>query len=518
MPKGVKERDWTAEERTEHLGKITDYRADPAYMYNENKMKILRRVAKGSIPNVGSLSAYGISIEEINEIRRRNGMRSLDTNIPYFLEGRKNRVRPEGEDVFVNPLPAEEPRPEPPSGVGNISQSAEGFSVADINTWMRNNPVVIGNKTNDVKKYGTIKGQFGALNAPHDTGGFHSIMALFGPKYVDDTRQILGRSAMRTIRGVVMRRYENKLTKSGQTKSNQGKFQKLGTMIKKLHTVLIALREYPAFDALCRDPTKNRPEDCDVDVRERYDEINAINSELEAKESAEAYASPKQGKEVKPFKELKKMIEDKFEPDTKERLYINMYSQFPSRDDMKNLKLSTDAPPSSVIELKRMKLAINYIYVSKNKATIALVDYKTSNLYGPRLFEFNQQVSKDIWKYIDDNKLLAKQNRSGTLFGSGAMSSWVKKLLDGLGLPTGSGREGNINYLRKSYVSSALDEAGEMNADARVQLAFHMRHSPSSSLKYVRELMKEGGLNIEKIGKKKLDELNTMKGLEGSSY
>ena len=518
MPKGVKERDWTAEEKTEHLGRITDYRADPRYMSNENKMKILRRVGKGSIPNVGSLTAYNISIEEINEIRQRNGMRSLDTKIPYFLEGRKNRVRPEGEVAYITPLPDEEPRPEPPKEVGNINQSAEGFSVADINTWMRNNPVVIGNKTNDVKKYGTIKGQFGALNAPHNTGGFHSIMSLLGNHYVEDARKLLGRSAMTTIRGVVMRRYKNKITKSGQTKSNQGKFQKLSTIIKKLHTVLIVLREYPPFDALCRDPTKNRPEDCDADVRARYNEINAINSELEAKESAEAYANPKQGKEVKPFKELKKMIEDKFEPGTKERLYINMYSQFPSRDDMKNLKLSTDKPPSTVAELTRMKLTNNYIYVSKNKATIALVDYKTSNLYGARLFEFNIQVSKDIWKYIGDNKLLAKQNRSGTLFGSGAMSSWVKKLLDGLGLPTGAGREGNINYLRKSYVSSALDEVGDMSADARVQLAFHMRHSPSSSLKYVRELMKEGGLNIEKIGTKTLDELNAMKGLEGSSY
>jgi hypothetical protein len=64
-------------------------------------------------------------------------------------------------------------------------------------------------------------------------------------------------------------------------------------------------------------------------------------------------------------------------------------------------------------------------------------------------------------------------------------------------------------------VSSALDDAGEMSADARVQLAFHMRHSPSSSLKYVRELMKEEGFKIENIGKSKLDELNTMKGLDG---
>jgi hypothetical protein len=515
MPKGVKERDWTEQEKVEHLAKITEYRKQPGYKVLENKAKILRRVATGSIPNASSLTTYGITLQDINEIRRANNLRSLDTIIPYFMEGTKNRVRPETEQSYIPPLPAEEPRPAPPTEVGNINQSAEGFSVADINTWMRNNPVVIGNKTNDVKKYGTIKGQFGALNAPHTTGAFHSIMSLLGPKYVEDTRQLLSRSAMKTLRAVVMRKYENKLTKAGTTKSNVGKFQKLGTMIKKLHTILITLREYPPYDALCRDPTKNRPEDCDADVRARYDEINALNSELEAKESAENYANPKQGKEVKKWKELKKMVEDKFPRGTKEHLYINMYDQFPSRDDFANLKLSTDRPPSDAVQLKNMRLTNNYIYVSKNRATIALVDYKTSNLYGPRLFDFNPQVSRDIWKYIEDNKLLAKSNRSGTLFGSGKMSSWVKKLLDGLGLPTGAGREGNINYLRKSYVSSALDDAGEMSADARVQLAFHMRHSPSSSLKYVRELMKEEGFKIENIGKSKLDELNTMKGLDG---
>ena len=146
-------------------------------------------------------------------------------------------------------------------------------------------------------------------------------MALFGPKYVEDARQLLGRSAMRTIRGVVMRRYENRLTKSGQTKSNQGKFQKLGTMIKKLHTVLITLREYPAFDALCRDPNKNRPEDCDADVRARYDEINALNSELKATENAETYAKPQQDTEMKPLTAPQTMIEDKLPKGHKRQPY-----------------------------------------------------------------------------------------------------------------------------------------------------------------------------------------------------
>ena len=54
-----------------------------------------------------------------------------------------------------------------------------------------------------------------------------------------------------------------------------------------------------------------------------------------------------------------------------------MYAEFVSRDDMKNLKLSTERPPQNVDALKRLRLPQNTLYVSKKSAVIALVDYKT---------------------------------------------------------------------------------------------------------------------------------------------
>ena len=132
-----------------------------------------------------------------------------------------------------------------------------------------------------------------------------------------------------------------------------------------------------------------------------------------------------------------------------------MYAEFVSRDDMKNLKLSTERPPPNVDALKRLRLKQNTLYVSKKSAVIALVDYKTSNMYGPQRFEFSEKVSKLIWEYIKLNKLLETDKTSGTLFGKSGMSTFVGNMLDAIGRPRGNGV---INVLRKSYVSSEMDK------------------------------------------------------------
>ena len=53
---------------------------------------------------------------------------------------------------------------------------------------------------------------------------------------------------------------------------------------------------------------------------------------------------------------------------------------------------------------------------------IALVDYKTSNMYGPQRFAFGEKVSKLVWEYIKLNKLLETDKTSGTLFGKSDMN------------------------------------------------------------------------------------------------
>ena len=96
---------------------------------------------------------------------------------------------------------------------------------------------------------------------------------------------------------------------------------------------------------------------------------------------------------------------------------------------MKNLKLSTERPPQNVDALKRLRLPQYTLYVSKKSAVIALVDYKTSNMYGPQRFAFSEKVSKLIWEYIKGNKLLETDKTSGTLFGKSGMSTFGDRVV-----------------------------------------------------------------------------------------
>ena len=70
---------------------------------------------------------------------------------------------------------------------------------------------------------------------------------------------------------------------------NQIEFIRLSTMVKLLETVLVVLREYPPFDALCRVPGKS-DDDCEEpaqeSVKKRYEEIDALFNKYDAQVNA----------------------------------------------------------------------------------------------------------------------------------------------------------------------------------------------------------------------------------------
>ena len=119
-----------------------------------------------------------------------------------------------------------------------------------------------------------------------------------------------------------------------------------------------------------------------------------------------------------------------------------------------------------------------------------LVNYKTRALYGTKDFKFSEGLTKRLVKYREANK-------SGMyMFGKPKMSSWVGKLLDSIGIKDRKGL-GNISYLRKSYISSALHTI--TTGYERAQLAFKLEHSPSASLKYIKELQDISELDEEAV-------------------
>jgi hypothetical protein len=490
-------------QREQHAAYMRDLRQSRDYKDRENKLRVLGRISEGSVPHVDSLTKYNITRDDINDLRRRNGFDDLIENIPYWAEATRSRRRNmEDPSSYVPEAPPAQPATDLPDRVGTAGDAnKEAFSVKAINTHFRTKGREIGTKTNQRAKQGTISRQFGPPNSGEKSGSFARFMEFLGPRYLEDARELLGRNTLRRIETEMTKKHK----KDRKPAPGQSDFIQLSTMVKLLETVLIVLREYPPFDALCRVPGKS-DDDCEEpaqeSVKKRYEEIDALFNKYDAQVNAANLSKPKEGVRVLPFKEIKRRVERAFPRNSqeipKQNLYINMYAEFVSRDDMKNLKLSTEQPPQNVDALKRLRLPQNTLYVSKKSAVIALVDYKTSNMYGPQRFAFSEKVSKLIWEYIKGNKLLETDKTSGTLFGKSGMSTFVGNMLDAIGQSRGN--EGAINVLRKSYVSSEMDKAGAgMTAEERQALAFHMRHSVNTSYKYVRDLAKDGAINVQRL-------------------
>ena len=126
------------------------------------------------------------------------------------------------------------------------------------------------------------------------------------------------------------------------------------------------------------------------------------------------------------------------------------------------------------------------------------MNYKTSGIYGAQVLEFDEKTTETIKKYIQSPKY-----RAPYLFGKAKMSSWIGKLLESVGVDR-KGR--NVNYLRQSFITSNLFDVGNQTEE-RLRLAFHLRHSPSAQVKYIKELVRKDEYAPENISGEELEKL-----------
>ena len=493
-------------EAKKHLEYISKYRESPDYVKNEYKQRVLRRIAKGAVPHVGSMERYDITLEDINNLRKQYDFDPIIMNIPMFMQSRLYRGRDgQAEGDFVPDVSevVDEYRPgerdeeveqaEPPSATLAQTGYTGALDAMSISVWMRNNPRQATTKQAGKVSQKTTNNQYGSPNSDK-TGYFYNFMKYLGDEYLKDVSLVVRRSGVEHVRDKVNSPRKNVRNNDFKTlKATNGEFS----------TLLIALRSYPAF----RDDYLN-----DERFKDAYDALNRIWRENEAKISAEALTNPKKGQSVVDWNKLKEMVKKKYpDPISKEHLYIDLYDEFPARDDYAELFVdaTNNQLPQNTAQIKSIKR--NTIFIPNKstrkrmkKAIFILVNYKTRALYGTKEFEFSEALTKRIVKYREANK-------SGMyLFGKTKMTGWVKTMLDSIGI-TNRKSLGNISYLRKSYISTALQTI--KTGHERTQLAFKLEHSPSASLKYIKELQDISELDEEavkdatagKLGTKKLD-------------
>tara|TARA_Y100000389_G_scaffold191937_1_gene218840 strand:+ start:761 stop:1027 length:267 start_codon:yes stop_codon:yes gene_type:complete len=77
-----------ARAKERHHGYIKQYRSDPAYTAYENKAKVFRRIAKGSVPNSNSMTKYNITEKELNDLRADFGFPPVKKMMSLHLKNR----------------------------------------------------------------------------------------------------------------------------------------------------------------------------------------------------------------------------------------------------------------------------------------------------------------------------------------------------------------------------------------------------------------------------------------------
>ena len=143
-------------------------------------------------------------------------------------------------------------------------------------------------------------------------------------------------------------------------------------------------------------------------LKRGYDELDRFNTELKAVGDSENIVNKDEKDPVLAWDEIIRKVFAKYPAGSKERLYIQMYGQFPSRDDFGSLWVDdtdtdmpkTDREASELVRKNTLFIPNNRRRKSEKRAIFVLKDYKTSSIYGTRRFEFSPELTKEIVKYV----------------------------------------------------------------------------------------------------------------------
>lgn len=169
------------------------------------------------------------------------------------------------------------------------------------------------------------------------------------------------------------------------------------------------------------------------------------------------------------FSEYLKRVLTEFGKNSKENVYMNMFSEAPCRDDYQ-LKIV-----ESIDETKDE--STNFLVLPKGRkalASVVLNHYKTSkNKDDPVVTLLTKQTSALVASYLKDQKL----TYGGWVFGNKMHTKFVVATSLKIGI-----KNGGISYLRSSVVS---ERSPNMSPIERADLAQKMGHSSATALTYI---------------------------------
>ena len=293
---------------------------------------------------------------------------------------------------------------------------------------------------------------------------------------------------------------------------------KANTQQQKIELLNTVLKEYPGFNV-----TESMSEKRDVTVK-TIDQ--AIIHQFTPLTQALKINDPNI-KTYTPWLEIKAMVAEKYPRGTPENLYMNLFEEIPSRDDLGSVRLwdygghlkESDFPiksePNKVISPK-IKALIENVKLESTKYgvvdnmiirfgsakkhfgfIVCMFKYKTHKLYGDIYTEIkDRNLTDDLNNQIESIMENQKDDADIPLFrGAKKQSTWVSGFLTKAGVKDGSKTKntGSINLLRHSFVDYKVNMMDKMNysPEERNKLAKMMRHSVVTSLSYLSVVLAE---------------------------
>ncbi|CAL6324914.1 unnamed protein product [Bathycoccus prasinos] len=228
-------------------------------------------------------------------------------------------------------------------------------------------------------------------------------------------------------------------------------------------------------------------------------DLNWLNNfNAVTKKKADSYIADKRKYTIKyGFTDIKKIFKDTFGRESKEFLYISVYEEFPSRDDLGRLVIN---PPNMTGNVEK---TMNYTVKKNGVWTIYLNVYKTMDIFGRVVVRFSDATSKLISNYIAKDRLKNGEHLFGTFGKDGKMSATIAAWLVEARIKDGKVQgqtktPGAINLLRHAYISQKIKEEDVM------KVSITMKHSPLATELYVRKIQPLLVENMIKIDERKL--------------
>ena len=500
-------------DREQAKARMRERRKDPENLFKENHNRAMRRVKTDESyrPTHIILQNYGITVDEINQIRAKRGWTTIEIDIPpTFTPTPANVIQAEinAKHKLALSRIAEEKRLEIVEENAELKAIQERlkranrgaivrvdrenlYSIDTIIHFFRRNPGTsrgsskVRAETTLATYFGIKTDESGNTSWPGKGGHFFNLFNNWRDGHCSsDIRPCLSE-------------IDDLLD---WLKYRQTIWRKATSKLAVLTPLLVALTDFP--------PLRDQPL-----AKKTVEKIEDVRSELKPKTQIEANVR-RSSETVSQFEDIKQAVYETFQRKNEEPnpnglidkawLYIQMYAECPVRDDLFSLLIVYgDVPAQFTVavsnnrkdratkeELESINAGNNIIYVPRDMSKpvkLVLHKYKTFNVYGIHIKTLSLQLSNKIRVYTS-------QVNGKYLFGKGKMSNYVNKMLTKAGVKKEKSdpdyqpnfNVGSINLLRKSYVTKALKDPSLSEFD-REKLALAMKHSPDTSVKYLRE-------------------------------